>query len=108
MIAAALRKEFGLTLFGFDCIIPSSGSASGSASGSGAPTGPPSGPVSVAADAGQGGEGGQGGGGGGGGYCEGRPSHIEIIDVNFFPSYKEVGDFPRRLKAYLRRRAGLI
>ena len=34
--------------------------------------------------------------------------NIQIIDVNFFPSYKEVEDFPVRFKAYLRQRAGLL
>ena len=32
---------------------------------------------------------------------------ILVIDVNFFPSYKEVGDFPQRLCALLRQKAGL-
>lgn len=30
-----------------------------------------------------------------------------VVDVNFFPSYKEVGDFPQRLRSFLRKRAGL-
>ena len=34
-------------------------------------------------------------------------TNIVIIDVNFFPSYKEVKDFPSRLNAFLRRKAGL-
>jgi inositol-1,3,4-trisphosphate 5/6-kinase/inositol-tetrakisphosphate 1-kinase len=34
-------------------------------------------------------------------------SQMLVIDVNFFPSYKEVPDFPTKLRAYLRRAAGL-
>jgi hypothetical protein len=67
--AAAIRAEFGLTLFGFDAIVPSHASA------------------------GSGGSGGGGGGGGAGG--------VTVIDVNYFPSYKEVRDFPARLRRFL-------
>lgn len=59
--AAAIRQEFGLTLFGFDVIIPTNLS---SADG------------------------------------------IVVIDVNFFPSYKEVADFTSRLRSLLRRKGG--
>lgn len=31
-------------------------------------------------------------------------SSILVIDINFFPSYKEVPDFPARLRSYLRHR----
>jgi len=31
---------------------------------------------------------------------------LVVIDVNYFPSYKEVGDFPDRLRAFLRKKAG--
>ena len=73
-IAAALRSEFGLTLFGFDCIIPTMNEKTAD---------------SCAA-------------------CMRKyTTTIEIIDINFFPSYKEVEDFPRRLKDYLRHRAGI-
>jgi hypothetical protein len=30
--------------------------------------------------------------------------NLHVIDVNFFPSYKEVEDFPSRLRAFLRSR----
>ena len=30
-----------------------------------------------------------------------------VIDVNFFPSYKEVTDFPCRLRSFLRNKAGI-
>ena len=30
-----------------------------------------------------------------------------VIDVNFFPSYKEVADFPQRLRRFLRKKAGM-
>lgn len=74
-IAAALRDEFGLTLFGFDCIIPTSSEEEVGDSGC---------------------------------QCrDRRDCNIEVIDVNFFPSYKEVQDFPVRLRAYLKDRAGM-
>jgi hypothetical protein len=31
---------------------------------------------------------------------------LVVVDVNFFPSFKEVEDFPARLRAFLRERAG--
>lgn len=72
-VAAALRQELGLTLFGFDCIIPSSESGTELNNNI---------------------------------YDIRDPSDIIVIDVNFFPSYKEVEDFPIRLKRYLKHRAG--
>lgn len=33
------------------------------------------------------------------------PSTLLIIDVNYFPSYKEVGDFPTRLRSFLKKRS---
>ena len=83
VIAAALRKEFGLTLFGFDCIIASAAAEEGE--------GEEEDGISRSSHS----------------YRHSHPSKIEIIDVNFFPSYKEVEDFPLKLKAYLRRRAGM-
>jgi len=59
-VAMGIREEFGLTLFGFDVVIPSE---------------------PAAPEAGQ----------------------LLVVDVNFFPSYKEVEDFPQRFLAYLRR-----
>jgi len=60
--ATAIREEFGLSLFGFDAILPNDRCPSPSA-------------VAV---------------------------KIVVIDVNYFPSYKEVSDFPFRLKNFLR------
>lgn len=34
-------------------------------------------------------------------------SKLVVIDVNYFPSFKEVEDFPERLRAFFRRKAGL-
>ena len=34
--------------------------------------------------------------------------HLVVIDVNFFPSYKEVPDFPQRLREFLRKKAGMV
>jgi hypothetical protein len=63
--AQCISHEFGLTLFGFDIILPSTKEALDS------------------------------------------ETQMLVIDVNFFPSYKEVPDFPTKLRAYLRRAAGL-
>ena len=65
--AAEISAEFGLSLYGFDVIVPL--------------------PASVE-------EG-------------GVPPPLLVIDVNFFPSYKNVPDFPSKLRAYLRRAAQL-
>lgn len=67
--ARLLRHGMGLSLFGFDVIVP---------------TGEPT-PCASSAD--------------------GRD--LVVIDVNFFPSYKEVVDFPTRLREFLRQRGGL-
>jgi hypothetical protein len=63
-IASHLQKGFGLTLFGFDVLIPNQSSAS-----------------------------------------NGDRDEFLIIDVNFFPSYKEVHDFPSRLRKMLRNKS---
>ena len=34
--------------------------------------------------------------------------HLVVIDVNYFPSYKEVPDFPQRLREFLRKKAGMV
>jgi hypothetical protein len=98
VIAAALSEAFGLTLFGFDCIIPVIPTATPVAPENAPPNRDDTGNTihhDSDSDSDR----------SSGGYY---PSHIEIIDVNFFPSYKEVEDFPVKLKAYLRRRAGLL
>ena len=38
----------------------------------------------------------------------GHDCHLVVIDVNFFPSYKEVPDFPQRLRHFLRKKAGMV
>jgi hypothetical protein len=32
-------------------------------------------------------------------------NRVVVVDVNYFPSYKEIGDFPQKLRAFLRRTA---
>ena len=41
---------------------------------------------------------------------EQQPAEPEliVIDVNYFPSYKEVPDFPHRFRKFLRERAGML
>ena len=67
--AREISERFGLSLFGFDVIIPIQNNSS-----------------SVPEE--------QEGG-----------AKLVVIDVNFFPSYKEVPDFPRRLRSLLRLRS---
>ena len=38
----------------------------------------------------------------------GGDCHLVVIDVNFFTSYKEVPDFPQRLRKFLRKKAGMV
>lgn len=71
-IAFHLKKGFGLTLFGFDVLIPTHPQF-------------PSMDSSTVPDEDQ----------------------FLIIDVNFFPSYKEVHDFPSRLRKMLRNKSSL-
>lgn len=74
--AEAISDSFGLSLFGFDVIIPQSTATTVAALS----------PYSS-----------------GGGVPE-----ILIIDINFFPSYKEVSDFPSKLRRFFRKKAGLV
>jgi glutathione synthase/RimK-type ligase-like ATP-grasp enzyme len=70
--AREISVGFGLTLFGFDVIIPTENTAQDShVKETGFVT------------------------------C-GEDDELVVIDVNFFPSYKEVSDFPTKLRAFLR------
>lgn len=110
--AAAIREEFGLSLFGFDVIIPTAeqpeqnsdmacsfinscslGSQSSvSSSFSCSPRRERSGGRdSESNESSLGGE------------LLRKPM---VIDVNYFPSYKEVSDFPIKLKKFLCKKAG--
>ena len=68
-----ISKEFGLTLFGFDVIIPSNNDITIN--------------NEVNVD------------------LEPALPLLTIIDVNYFPSYKEVTDFPIKLRKYLRKKS---
>jgi hypothetical protein len=71
-----ISSGFGLSLFGFDVIVPVKSRIGGDCE------------VAI---------------------CEPSLDIIDdlvVIDVNFFPSYKEVKDFPERLCSYLLKRAG--
>lgn len=83
--AAVIQKALGLSLFGFDVIVPTRGR--GAASFDPSLTG--------------------GSGSAAGGIDKEEEEQLLVIDVNFFPSYKEVKDFPLRFRAFLRQRAGL-
>jgi glutathione synthase/RimK-type ligase-like ATP-grasp enzyme len=77
-IAQEISSEFGLSLFGFDVIVPLKPNAS------------PSPDTTMA-------------------FHESNideNSRFVVIDVNFFPSYKEVKDFPSRLRSFLREKSG--
>jgi hypothetical protein len=113
--AMAIKEEFGLSLFGFDVIVPSSSSSnkhgnetasSGARIRSDSSNACGCGSTDAAADRDCG--------------CGSRSSRLEqdtdpdpdfydlvVIDVNYFPSYKEVPDFPQRLRRFLRKKAGM-
>ncbi len=101
--ANELKKTFGLTLFGFDVIVPTTTvnttlSSSTSCSSSSQDLAEEFHPhESMEGN-------------------ETEENHLSnstskqqpklmIIDVNYFPSYKEVKDFPTKLKNYLRKKA---
>jgi Inositol 1,3,4-trisphosphate 5/6-kinase ATP-grasp domain len=110
----AIKTEFGLSLFGFDLIVPVRHTAPGPRSGirSGSQvdaelprnkTAPvnadlelkslidPSSLCESVLDA---------------QYTD-DDGELVVIDVNYFPSYKEVPDFPNRLRKFLRLKAGM-
>jgi hypothetical protein len=64
--ARLIAEEFGLSLFGFDVIIPIAYNNNDRVD---------------------------------------YESELVVIDVNFFPSYKEIPDFPHRLRSFLRQSA---
>ena len=72
--AQAIRKEFELSLFGFDVVRPSRESRARRNNGEC-------------------------------GGDEEMGSELVIIDVNYFPSYKEVADFPQKFRAFLAAKA---
>jgi hypothetical protein len=92
-----ISDEFGLTLFGFDVIIPtdsdhkaSTGRDSDLSEDSDSTRS--SSPASSSATE----------------DCASHPQfsatpELLVIDINFFPSYKEVADFPARLRSFLRK-----
>lgn len=99
--AVALQKEFGLTLFGFDVIIPNTNTATSVDQGRCSPDEllevsqlelSKNHPVCEAGET-----------------TEEQPHlkyhELVVIDVNYFPSYKEVKDFPYRLKNFLKSRS---
>lgn len=106
--AAAIREEFGLSLFGFDVIIPTVELCS--------PEDNSSVPCSCSCSLlhesdvcscscrGERSSGEE---------SESYASSIEgehfrkpmVIDINYFPSYKEVSDFPMKLRKFLRKKA---
>jgi len=79
--AGAIREEFGLSLFGFDVIVPVPESA---------PT------ICRTSQCNPHSE---------GPAEKSNSTKPVVIDVNYFPSYKEVSDFPARLRAFLLKRA---
>jgi Inositol 1,3,4-trisphosphate 5/6-kinase ATP-grasp domain len=110
----AIKDEFGLSLFGFDLIVPVRHAAPGPRSGirSGSQvdaelqrsnTSPVSGNLELKSliDPSS--------------LCENvfdaqytdDDGELVVIDVNYFPSYKEVPDFPNRLRKFLRLKAGM-
>ena len=83
-----IQRAFGLTLFGFDVIIPADVDAAliSTKTGKEQCGGPEIGAkVDIV-----------------GSKVEKRQEkHLLVIDINYFPSYKEVSDFPARLRQFL-------
>ena len=85
-----IKEEFGLTLFGFDVIILSESQRFNSISSD--KHNNSSGIVnSISVNS----------------NSVGLDDQLVVIDVNYFPSYKEVGDFPLRLRQFLGKKAYL-
>ena len=131
--ARLLQEGFNLSLFGFDCIVPLAGvqehrrcsaavddsneSIRFDATSSGLASAPM--PCSVpsistapsvgsnSTTTGRGQDGGSARNGSDDCMSLQDTTELLVIDVNFFPSYKEVTDFPARLRTFLRQRAGL-
>ena len=90
-VATELGETFGLSLFGFDVIVPSKGPPSHLINSRGMNRdGELRKDESLPLEGNENGE-----------------RQLLVVDVNFFPSYKEVSDFPHILRAFLRRTAGL-
>jgi len=87
LAARLLQEAFKLQLFGFDVIVPSS-SFPPSLPPSSSPSSCSASPVNEEGREEEGGREGEG--------------ELLIVDVNFFPSFKEVEDFPARLRRFLR------
>jgi inositol-1,3,4-trisphosphate 5/6-kinase/inositol-tetrakisphosphate 1-kinase len=79
----ALRTAFGLDLFGFDVLVAASSSPSSPSTSSSAQSHLPS--FSL--------------------HSTVARYEWLVVDVNYFPSYKEVSDFPSLLASYLTERA---
>ena len=88
--AASIREEFGLSLFGFDAILPNSSPSSANSDTSASTR------IQNISDSNKAGSEED--------MKSAEAPKIVVIDVNYFPSYKEVKDFPYRLKKYLHSR----
>lgn len=97
--ALDIREEFGLSLFGFDVIAPTHAPFGGVRCANGKTrlmSTTEQGDIVIDESQAQRGV----------GRVEDE-GELLVVDVNFFPSYKEVTDFPRRFRTYLRRVSGL-
>lgn len=107
--ANELKKTFGLTLFGFDVIVPTTSATTSILSSSSCSSSSQDLSEEFHHESMEGNE-----------TEENHSSNLNhhhhqqqrqpqpklmIIDVNYFPSYKEVKDFPTKLKNYLRKKA---
>ena len=110
--ALAIQQEFGLSLFGFDVIVPTTKGAAVPTSHNGKAQRCSHGVIAERARSPS------------SGSCgsiedelgfsltldqaDADAYDLVVIDVNYFPSYKEVPDFPQRLRKFLRKKAGML
>ena len=112
--ALAIQQEFGLSLFGFDVIVPTTNVAQNASQGGRSARHSNGASQCVAAERAR-----SPSSGSCGSIDEelgfsltldqaGSEAYdLVVIDVNYFPSYKEVPDFPQRLRKFLRKKAGM-
>lgn len=88
--AEVIKQEFGLSLFGFDVIVPINDNVDDNGEEDyvdGYADGYSSSSSNIS--------------------CNSQDPTIMVIDINYFPSYKEVIDFPSRLRRFLRSKANI-
>lgn len=94
--AEVIKHEFGLTLFGFDVIIPIDDNVDDNDGVEDCIVDNVDGCVDTYSNSSS------------NIHSNSQDATIMVIDINYFPSYKEVKDFPSRLRRFLRSKANII